>query len=154
MAMCKNCGARIADSAANCPCCGAPVETTAEDFFRKVKDLNNTGDYTHTFYFPDVQANRLMAVLCYLSWLVLIPIFAARESAYARFHVNQGLVLAITEIIWGVFAGIVGKYLWFLGLVLDIGSLAFLVLSIIGIVNAAKGRAKELPIIGKIRILK
>ena len=33
-------------------------------------------------------------------------------------------------------------------------SALFLVLSIIGIVNAATGKAKELPVIGKIRIIK
>ena len=110
MAMCKNCGARIADNAATCPCCGAPAGTTAEDFINKVKNLNNTSDHTHTFYPPDVQANKLMAVLSYLSWLVLIPIFAAKDSPYARFHVNQGLILAITEIIWGVLS----PQLWYM----------------------------------------
>lgn len=33
-------------------------------------------------------------------------------------------------------------------------SIAFAVLTVIGIINAAKGTAKELPIIGNIKILK
>ena len=33
-------------------------------------------------------------------------------------------------------------------------NLVFLVLAVIGIINAANGRAKELPVIGKIKLLK
>jgi len=40
-----------------------------------------------------------MAILAYLTWLVLIPLFAAKESKFARFHCNQGIVLAVAEII-------------------------------------------------------
>jgi len=154
MALCKNCGARIADEATVCPSCGAPVTSTAEDFFDRVKDLNNTADTTFAYNPQDVQSHKGMAVLAYLSWLVLIPIFTARESPYVRFHINQGLVLAIAEAIWGICAAIAGELLWFLGFILDLGSIAFLVLAILGIVNAAKGRAKELPVIGRFRILK
>ena len=154
MALCKNCGARIADEATVCPSCGAPVTSTAEDFFDKVKDLNNTADTTYAYHPQDVQSNRVMAVLAYLSWLVLVPIFGAKDSPYARFHANQGLVLVIVEAVWGIFAAIAGELLWFLGFVLDLGSIVFAVLTIIGIVNAAKGRAKELPVIGRFRILK
>ncbi len=153
MAQCKHCGAQIADASVNCPCCGAPV-TAGEDFVGRMKELNNTADTTHAFNPQDIAHNKLMAVLSYLSWLVLIPIFGAKDSAYARYHANQGLCLAIVEILWTAIANIIGEFLWFLGIVLNLGSLSFLVLTILGIVNAAKGRAKELPIIGKFRILK
>ena len=42
----------------------------------------------------------------------------------------------------------------FIGTILSAVSIAFFVLMIIGIVNAANGRAKELPVIGKYRLLK
>lgn len=154
MPMCRNCGARMAEDAAVCPCCGARTQTTAEDFFRTVKNLNDTPDTTGSFSPQDVEANKVMAVLAYLSWLVVIPIFGAKDSPYARFHANQGLVLFLAELIWGVFAGITASFLWFLGLILNLAHLAFVVLMILGIVNAARGRAKELPVIGRFRILK
>lgn len=98
-----------------------------------------------------------MAVFAYLSWLVLIPIFGAKGSRFARFHANQGLALAIAEIICWVVLGILVKLPligWIFGLVEGIFSLVCLIFAIIGIVNAANGRAKELPIVGKFQILK
>jgi len=100
--------------------------------------------------------------LAYLSWLVLIPIFAAPKSKFARFHANQGLVLAITEIAWWIVTGVVSTILynisWTLGslfgTLLGLVNLVFLVMLVIGIMNAVNGRAKELPVIGKFKILK
>ena len=106
----------------------------------------------------DIDRNKGMSVLSYLGLLLLIPFLARKDSPYARFHVNQGMVLFLTEaaynilyrIIRSVFGhGILSPIVSILG-ILDI---VFLILMIMGIVNAASGKAKELPIIGKIRIL-
>lgn len=104
-----------------------------------------------------------MAILAYFGLLCLIPLFAAKESRFARFHTNQGLVLLIVgavysiayEALMWVFSRLVLLKLiyWLLRFVLAIPTLAIVVLAVIGIVNAAGGRAKELPIIGKYRIL-
>lgn len=124
-----------------------------------LKELNNTADTTDQFEAEDIERNKVMAILAYLGWLVLIPIFAAKESKYARFHANQGLVLVIIQIAWAIVQGIVGSvlrslHLGFIASLLGIVNLAFLALLIIGIVNVVNGRAKELPIIGGIKILK
>ena len=112
----------------------------------------------------DIQDNKVMAILAYLGILVLIPIFAAKESKFAKFHANQGLILLICEIAWSIvytilnaiFAAIlgVGSLFVILSGLLGLISLVFLVFAIIGIINAAKGEMKELPIIGKYTILK
>jgi uncharacterized membrane protein len=109
----------------------------------------------------DVQDNKIMAILAYLGILVLVPILAAKESPFARFHANQGLVLLITSIaysiaVWiitGVLA-VISLRLTLIGMLLSLVSFVFVVLMIIGIINAVKGEAKELPIIGKYSILK
>ena len=102
-----------------------------------------------------------MAILSYLGILVLIPIFAAKDSKFARFHANQGLVLCIASIIYGVAYSVlsiiilaISWRLYFLVSILGFLSIGFLVLCVIGIINAANGQEKELPIIGKFRILK
>ncbi len=118
-----------------------------EDFGTKVSNLNNTPDSTADFDPGDVKANKVYAVLAYFGILVLIPILAAKDSPYARYHSNQGLILFILQIIVIILGRIVG----FLG---TIGGLITFILFIIGIVNAAQGRAKELPVIGKFRLLK
>ncbi len=184
MAFCGNCGTKIDDNAKFCPGCGKAVEAPpateqpkteatnqpkAEqaqgqqtDFSAKLSALNNTADTTADYDKQDIETNKAMALLAYLSWLVLIPIFAAKNSKYARFHCNQGLVLAICEIIWWIGTAIINAICyaiaWWLGsivsIVLGLVNIIFLVLLIVGIMNALNGKAKELPIIGKIKILK
>lgn len=109
----------------------------------------------------DAQDNKVMGILAYLGILVLVPIFAAKESPFARFHANQGLVLLIASFAYSVIVWIVtfvlalvSPGLALIGTLLSLVSLVFLVLMIIGIINAAKGETKELPVIGKYRILK
>ncbi|HHX38257.1 MAG TPA: zinc-ribbon domain-containing protein [Clostridiaceae bacterium] len=124
-------------------------------------NFNNTADNTAQYHPMDIQQNKVMAVLSYIGILVLIPIFAAKESRFARFHANQGLVLAIAEVAYGIIYAILNSILlsisWrlmFISTILSLVYIAFLVFAILGIVNAASGRAKELPLIGKLRILK
>ncbi len=125
-----------------------------------IKDLNNTHDHTSHYGSQEIDEGKLMAVLSYLGILVLIPLFATK-NAFARFHTNQGLVLAIIEIVWSFVFGLVDKLVggiilvgWLVGIVGWLVSAVFLVVSVIGIINAVNGRAKDLPVIGKVRILK
>lgn len=94
----------------------------------------------------DAGNNKLMGVLAYLGVLVLIPLIAAKGSKFARFHVNQGLILLIC----GVVSWFVGSISTTLAWVLNT---AIFVLAILGIVNVVKGETKELPLIGKFRII-
>ena len=109
----------------------------------------------------DIQQNKAMAVLAYFGILVLIPLFAAKHSRYARYHTNQGLALCIAAIIYSVVYGILSSVLlaiswrlYFVLTILGVVSIFFFVLMIIGIVNAAGGKTKPLPLVGKMRILK
>ncbi|MBP5194225.1 MAG: DUF4870 domain-containing protein, partial [Clostridia bacterium] len=92
-----------------------------------------------------------------LGILVLIPILAAKDSKFARFHSNQGLVLLICEVVVSIVLGIL-SVIPYVGIVFAIlswiVSIVFFVFLILGIVNAVQGKAKELPIIGKFKILK
>lgn len=127
------------------------------DINEKVKDLTNTPDTTSEYDENDINNNKVMGVLAYLGILVLIPIFAAKESKFARFHSNQGLVLLLCEVILSVACSILAL-IPYVGIVFSILSwivyVVGVVLMILGIVNVVQGKAKELPIIGKIRILK
>ena len=172
MAFCTNCGSKIDDEARFCPDCGAPVvpgapkaepwEEEKKDFGTKINELNNTPDTTSEFDQNDIQSNKVMAVLAYLGILVLVPLFAARESRYARFHTNQGLVLAIAQFAWTFVSRIIVSAVGavnetvslIIGGVCSLVNIAFAVFTVIGIINAAKGTAKELSVIRNITILK
>lgn len=127
------------------------------DFNEEFNRFTNTKDTTAEYAPEDIQNNKVMAILAYLSWLVLIPLIAAKDSKFARFHCNQGIVLAIIEIvIWAIFGALsfipfVGWIFIIINSVLSLGCLA---LAIIGIINAANGNAKELPLIGHIKLIK
>jgi uncharacterized membrane protein len=104
---------------------------------------------------PDAQQNKVYAILAYIGILVLVPILAAKESRFARFHANQGLVLFIAEIAWAVLYNVIDLFLpWTIMALLSLVSVVFLVFAIMGIVNAAGGKTKPLPLIGDITILK
>lgn len=109
----------------------------------------------------DIEKNRLMAVLSYIGILVVIPIVVEPNSRFVRHHANQGIILLITSVVYGALMKILGLMVgWIpvigsitLSLVSLIGVVLF-IFAILGIVNAAQGNAKELPIIGGYRILK
>lgn len=146
MAVCSKCGAQIPDNTGVCPSCGAPQENGANQ-----QAYVNGGNYMDP---NDVQQNKVMAVLAYIGILFLVPLLAAPNSQYARFHTNQGLVLFLFDIVVGILSAVLA-FIPFVGLIVSsLLSLGAFVLMILGIVNAATGKANELPLIGKIRIIK
>jgi uncharacterized membrane protein len=127
------------------------------DINETVERLVNTPDSTASYDPEDARRNMAMAILAYLSWLVLIPLFLAKNSKFARFHCNQGLILAILETICWVVLGILGGLPllgWIFRLINGVLGVVFLLYAILGIVNAVNGRAKELPVIGSFRVLR
>ena len=174
MAFCNTCGALLEDNAKFCQTCGAAVENAAPPVqqnpaapaappqappvFNQAPPAQQyqappppppaAEGATNVFDPKDIEDNKIMAVLAYI--IFLVPLIAAKESPFARFHTNQGFVLFLGWLLCGVV-----NIVPILGLIASaIGGLLVLVLSVIGIINSAKGEAKELPIIGNIKLLK
>ena len=194
MAYCGKCGNQIDEGVKFCPACGAalqvanpetvqpepqqPVqpEPTAEEKLQQAtqtidsvaQKLGNTADHSAEYDKTDAEANKVMALLSYFGILVLVPILGAKHSPFARFHANQGLVLLLGMIGYGIADGIVtailrailykGLGLWSIysmcSSIINLLYVGFTILAIIGIINVLNGRAKDLPIIGKYRVLK
>ena len=162
MAFCEKCGAQIDESTNVCTSCGNVAggdkfDQAVNSVTDKFNEFNNTADTTASFDQNDINQNKVMAVLAYIGILVLIPIFAAKNSKFARFHSNQGLLLCIVSLAMSVINIVLGE-IPVIGVILGIASglisLVVFVLAIIGIINAVQGKAKELPIVGKYRIIK
>ncbi|MBR6020056.1 MAG: zinc-ribbon domain-containing protein [Lachnospiraceae bacterium] len=171
MAFCNQCGAQLQDGATFCPVCGAqqgvapqqaqpvqpvqPVPQQAQDnqdFASKAKAfIDNTADHTAEMDPNDIQQNKTMAFLSYFWLLFLVPIFAAPQSKFARFHANQGIVLAIAITVASIMSSILP---WFIAWIFWFVDIAWLIYVIIGVKNVNDGKAKDLPIIGQVRILK
>ena len=153
MLTCKQCGTQVEDGVMNCTNCGASIEAPVQqnqpiDLSEKFNEFNNTADTTSEYDAQDIEKNKVMAVLAYI--LFFIPLLAAKDSKFARFHTNQGLVLFLGGIIASVVA-VIPVIGW---IIAPIVGLVITVLAVIGIINALNGRAKELPVIGKFKILK
>ncbi|MBQ2899028.1 MAG: hypothetical protein IJE28_04735 [Oscillospiraceae bacterium] len=101
-----------------------------------------------------MQRNKGMAVLSYFGLLILIPVFIARNDPFVRYHINQGLVLFLVDIICGILGSIIGAIPVVGGIITLALGIVIFVLFIIGIINAVKGEMKPLPLIGGIEILK
>jgi len=105
----------------------------------------------------DADTNKIFGILAYLGILCFVPIIVAKDSPYAKYHANQGLVLFLAEIVTVlitsafVFIPFIGFIVYFLHLIL---LLVFLGVSILGIINAAAGKCVPLPVIGGIKLLK
>lgn len=98
-------------------------------------------------YFMGKDDGKLCALLAY--FLIGIVWYFAdnkmKHNALAQFHVKQALVLFIASIILNALAGVVP----FLGMMLySLINLFITILWILGLVNAAVGKQKKLPIIG------
>lgn len=157
---CTKCGAEVSAEAKFCPNCGASTEAPEEYLADKVAALNDTPDTTADYDREDINKNRAMAILAYIGPLVFIPMFAAKKSKFARFHVNQGFLLFL---VWASMSVLSTFFnLIYLPRILDVliqltiwlVSIPATIINVIGIVNAARGKAKELPVIGKIRIFR
>ena len=80
--------------------------------------------------------------------LFFVPLVAAKDSGFAKFYANQGLILFITGIILSVAGGIL-SHVPFVGFILQLlVGLVSLGMFVFLLVNAANGKAKELPIVG------
>lgn len=102
----------------------------------------------------DADKNKAMAIIGYIiPLLFFIPLVTdAKNSPFARLHANQQLNLLLAWIIVQVVGTIIPVLGWFI--ILPIGSIALIIFAIMGIVNAAKGEMKKLPVIGGFELIK
>jgi uncharacterized membrane protein len=119
---------------------------------------------------PDVQHHKAVAILGYIFFL--LPLLLAPNSKYARFHANQGLMVFILWCVavvgtialtlgWEVLGHFLEKFtvlVFFFGCLVHIIPVVLLVgvfvLTIMGIIHAANGEKKGLPLIGHLAIIK
>ena len=91
--------------------------------------------------------------LCALSYLIFFaPLLADGENQTYKFHANQSLILLILYIAVNVIGAIIPVVGWLI--ILPLGGLFCFVLFIMGVVNSIKETEKELPLIGKYRLIK
>lgn len=95
----------------------------------------------------------VFAILAYLGILFIVPLVAAKDSKFAMYHANQGLVLFLTLCVGVLVSNMLNVVL--IGFLLTpIVIICGAIMALIGIVNAANKQTKPLPVIGGISLIK
>jgi uncharacterized membrane protein len=109
----------------------------------------------------DAQDGRTMAILAYILFFIPLLTGAHKASPFVRFHTNQGTVLFILAVIYGIAYGILSVVLafvpvvgWALIIILGAAGVIFPILCVVGVINAANGKMRPLPAIGGIQVIK
>lgn len=127
-----------------------------------MSDLFDVEDRTAEFDTQDIQDAKVWSILAYFGILFFLPLVCAPQSRFGRFHANQGLVLLICSLALAVVSWIL---LLIVGWIPFIGKIIYSLVSLVvfvvtlagmiyGIVQAAQGKAKTLPLIGKIIVIR
>ncbi|MBD5547402.1 MAG: hypothetical protein HDQ97_08395 [Lachnospiraceae bacterium] len=85
---------------------------------------------------------KTTSIVAYLTWIGLVIALLAGDKEGAKFHLNQALVVMLFSLL-----GVIPCIGW-------IWAVFMLVCWIMGLVAAINQEEKEVPLIGKIRILK
>jgi uncharacterized membrane protein len=102
----------------------------------------------------EIESGKTMGILAYIFFV--IPLLAARDNKFAMYHTEQAIVLWIAfvliyialmliNIVIGMISDSIACVVSILGI---LPWIAYLVLWIMGLMNAIGGKVKELPVIG------
>ena len=151
MLFCPECGTQIEKGICLCPKCGE------EMLYNRRKGLS-------FFWFnikSEFNKERFFSAISYVGFLWVVPLLRNKNSTLTMFHINQGICLFLAEIIYGIFYLILKKLLleisiWLYSIiaVAGVAEILFIIFAGIGIFSAIKGKKRELPIIGGLKILK
>lgn len=146
--ICPRCGKEINDNSKYCSECGERIEEVKVEVEPEIMD----DEYTK----EDIENNKVLSLFSYISFLFIIPLIACSNSKYAKFHVNQGIMLCITNVVFeAILKALKVLELSFAYDIVDaIVNIGLTVFMVIGIVNAVTGKAKKLPVIGNFTIIK
>lgn len=106
----------------------------------KVEDKDND---------TDSDSLRMYALLSYLGPLILVPFLNAKDDPFVKFHLKQGLLIAIGWVVL-TFLMYFPMVIFTFYLIIQLGALFLMVLSVIGIMNVLNGDRKGLPLVGDI----
>ena len=153
--------------------------STEKNVGDKVKGLfNNLKDSTTNFEKKDIESGKALGILSYI--IPLIPFLVEKKNKFVMYHAKQGMNLFVVSIAYTILYvilttvvkvdgncgyGALGDFAQSLGITckvtpwwitwpLNIIGFGISILAIMGIVYVCQGKAKELPIINKIKLFK
>jgi len=96
-----------------------------------------------TFDPKDVEENKVLASLSYISILFLVPMLVKKDSRFCMEHAKQGLALFIIEVALSIIS-----FIPILGWILRaIGGVVLFIVSLVGFIYALQGNFWKIPLI-------
>ena len=89
----------------------------------------------------EILEGKVFALLAYLSVLCIIPLVFKKQNDFALFHGRQGLVIFVGEVAVFILHIVLGPW------ILKLGTFAFGIFSLIGIVAVLQDQYLKLPIV-------
>lgn len=127
------------------------------NFNEIVETFKNPEDLTDTFDPQDISSNKGTAAVATVPCLFWIPLVTG-NSSFAKFYANQGLTTLCLSIVLGIVGAVLGAILGLIpllgailsaiiGLIVGVAPLAAFIFTL---VNALNGKAKPIPLVGKL----
>ena len=140
-----------------------PFEKQERNAADEKKSVNEDGkENKESAELDEAQKRKIVCCLAYVfGILFFLPLILYPKDDFAKFHANQSLVILLATIIGEVVLGILSALLRsvpvlgvLFGVLCGLFGLIVFVACILCIVGVINGEKKELPVIGKIRLLK
>lgn len=129
---------------------------------------NSTKDYTETFSLEEIESGKALSIVSYL--MPLVPFILSKKNNYVRFHTLNGMNILFTYLIFLIIKRTLS---YIFGTPCDLGSglkcmilpislriffafinMIFSFIVLYGLLNVCNNKAKEIPIISKIKLFK
>ncbi len=139
----------------------------ADKIINAVEGIVNTQDHKNEFTVDEIKKFKASCMVSYIPLVSLYFVVSnkVKQSVYLKFHVNQGLLITILWVIVFFISSILKSLFttnsllrnstpgW-VSLISYILYCICFVLTIFGIINTYNDSSKELPLLGKIKLLK
>ena len=132
-----------------------------------VEDFIDTKDHHKEFNSEEVKKYKTASIISYIPLVCLYYIATNKykESNYLKFHVNQGVTITlgfviiffVDKILSSIFSSgslVINNTPGLISIMLYILYFVLLLAMFFGIINTANGLSKEIPIIGKFKLIK
>ncbi len=138
------------------------------------KKILSTKDATKDFDKKDISSGKGMAILSYI--IPPVPYFVEKDNKYVRFHARQGMDLLVIYIVWYIISNFLSNSIqvatscgtvfglelgntckitpWWVTFPIMLISLLIGLIALFGLISAIQDKAKELPLINKIKMFK
>jgi hypothetical protein len=139
----------------------------ADKTIQAVEGFLNTEDHKSKFSNEDLRKYKNMAMICYIPFVSILFMFNAKtkKSDYFLFHTNQGLVVTLLWVASYFISRMLESLFYRKSMVVnnEVGLISFIsyilycacfISTIYGIVTTFNGSSKEIPLLGKIKLLK